>query len=100
MTNLLTFTNGRTTRHVHPDAHSTQALLRKAGFRQVADGSSEATAVPDPDPFAFLTSTQADALRAAGFATLDDLATADAETLLAVKGVGPGTLEKIHAALA
>lgn len=93
----LTFVRGSTVRKVHPDAHGTMQLLRKGGFTQVAPPQpepEEETAVTE-DPFDFLTDNQAQALRDAGIETLEQLAEVDAETLLAIDGIGPAAIEKI-----
>ncbi len=102
MPNHLIYKKDNTTRHVHPDAKSTQRLLEKAGFSRVAD-----TPLPEPvegarpelaegdTPFNFLPEKVATALREAGITTLDQLAQIDAETLLAIEGIGNATLEKI-----
>ena len=95
MTDVI-FKKGDIVRRVHPEAYSTQRLLKKAGFIQVAHESADETAVSPPDdPFAFLPEKAAKALVEAGIHNLEDLAAADAETLLAIDGIGNATLEKI-----
>lgn len=106
MTELI-FQKGDIVRRVHPDAHSTQTLLKKAGFIQLSasdpppklvEGASPELA--EGDEFDFLTEKQAAALREAGIETLKQLAETDAETLLAIDGIGPKAVEAILEATA
>ncbi len=100
MPNHLTYKKDNTTRHVHPDAKSTQRLLEKAGFSRIVPSEQETAVSPPNDPFDFLPDNIAKALVEAGFRTLEQLATADAETLLNIEGLGNATLEKILEATA
>jgi hypothetical protein len=87
---------------LHPSQTSSIQILREARFVEVVEDDAPAAEKPEADDltqFPGIGREVQDALRNAGLGSIQQLAEASDEELLAIPGIGDGTLARLRAAL-